>query len=71
MTISLQPENFWKDRIGTLIESFRLIARRQHASLLRRMESARYPSVYEEEIEKLVAYEQERKNKTTRGAKFD
>lgn len=71
MTISLQSEQYWKPHQGISFESLRPMAQRQIRSLLRRMKSTQNSSLYKEEIEKIISYEQNRINITKRGVKID
>ncbi len=71
MTISLQSEHHWKPSQGISFESLRPIAQRQIKSLLRRMDSTRNSSLYKEEIEKIISYEQSRVRTTNRGVEID
>ncbi len=63
MTISLQSEHHWKPYQGISFDSLRPIAQRQIQSLLRRMNFTRNPSLYKEEIEKIISCEQNRVKK--------
>lgn len=67
MTISLHTESSWKENQRITCESLRPIARRQINSLLRRMVFTRNRSLYQEEIKKIISYEQKRAISIQRG----
>jgi len=71
MSISLQPENHWKETQIHTIKSLRPTARRQIESLLRRMQFSQNPLFYHEEINKVILYERERTKNRQRGKEFD
>jgi hypothetical protein len=60
MTISLQSNSNWKDSQKLRFESLRPIAQKQIKSLIKRMELTHNRALYEDEIKKIISYEQNR-----------
>lgn len=58
MTLVIDSTNNWKPDRSYDFKTLRPIAQRQIASLLRRMEVTRNCSLYQEEIRKIIEYEQ-------------
>ena len=65
------PQSNWKAEVDAKLGNLRLIARRQINSLLRRLEKTGKYQLYQEEIEKLISYEEEKGSKIRRGEEYD
>jgi hypothetical protein len=58
MTLVIDSQNNWKPDQSYDFKSLRPIAQRQIASLLRRMEVTKKCFLYQKEINRVIAYEQ-------------